>query len=68
MITTLLIEGMSCQHCVKAVKTAIESVSGVQSVTVDLESGIAKVEHDSTSIPAMISAVEDEEYRASLVE
>ena len=34
---------MSCQHCVRAVTQAIESVAGVESVAVDLASGLALV-------------------------
>ena len=37
------IEGMMCQHCVRHVKTALEGVSGVESVEVDLEKKSATV-------------------------
>ncbi len=38
---TVKIKGMSCQHCVKAVKKALEEIEGVSGVTVDLEKGEA---------------------------
>jgi copper chaperone len=38
---TIKIGGMSCQHCLNAVKKAIESVEGVTEVTVSLERGEA---------------------------
>ncbi|MDH3969085.1 MAG: cation transporter, partial [Rhodospirillales bacterium] len=42
----LKVEGMTCQHCVKAVREALSSVPGVDQVAeVDLESG----EEDSAS-------------------
>ena len=40
---TLKVEGMSCNHCVMAVKNNLGSVEGVESVEVDLSSGIAEV-------------------------
>lgn len=32
----LNVEGMSCMHCVHAVKTAVESLPGISKVDVDL--------------------------------
>lgn len=63
----LNVEGMTCGHCQKAVKDALEGVNGVKSATVDLESGRAVVDAD-TNIQVLISAVEDEGYRASLAQ
>ena len=40
----LNVQGMTCEHCVKAVTRAIEKVEGVESVKVDLETGIASIE------------------------
>ena len=38
MVTeTLTVDGMSCQHCVHAVKTAVSAVAGVGTVEVSLE-------------------------------
>ncbi|MFP4072108.1 MAG: heavy-metal-associated domain-containing protein [Desulfovibrionales bacterium] len=41
---TLSVQGMSCQHCVNAVKKALENVDGVTDVSVDLEKGEASYE------------------------
>lgn len=41
---TLRIKGMSCQHCVKAVKKALEEIDGVVDVRVDLATGEAAFE------------------------
>ena len=36
---TLQVEGMSCQHCVKAVETGVGELNGVTAVQVKLEAG-----------------------------
>ncbi|MCY8277953.1 MULTISPECIES: copper ion binding protein, partial [Bacilli] len=36
---TLQVEGMSCQHCVKAVETSVGELDGVSAVHVNLEAG-----------------------------
>lgn len=33
----ILIEGMSCMHCVKKVETTLKSIKGIKQVTVNLE-------------------------------
>lgn len=38
---SLQIKGMSCQHCVGAVKKALEAFPQVAEVKVDLEAGVA---------------------------
>ncbi len=43
---TIRVEGMSCGHCVMAVKKAIESVDGVKEANVSLEDKEAVVEYD----------------------
>lgn len=42
-ITTYQVQGMTCGHCVSAVKTAVGSVPGVQAVEIELASGIVTV-------------------------
>ena len=58
----LKIEGMSCMHCVSAVKKAIESISGVKS---NVEVGSAKVYYGDgvTSKDKIISAIEKAGYK-----
>ena len=60
----LTIEGMSCQHCVKAVRGAIEKLPGVQAVEVSLERKKASVTIDPSQVglPAIQAAVEEEGY------
>jgi len=44
-----MIDGMTCQHCVKAVTSALKSVSGVRKVTVSLEEKKAVLEVDDSA-------------------
>lgn len=64
-MTNLKVEGMTCHHCVMAVTKALESVAGVRSAAVDLEKGSAVVDGDA-DLQAMIAAVQEEGYQASL--
>ncbi|MDR3284784.1 MAG: copper chaperone CopZ [Treponema sp.] len=61
---TLKVNGMSCEHCVKAVTQAAKSLAGVQKVTVDLKAGDAAIEYDpaKTSLDAIKAAIEDQGY------
>jgi len=60
----LNIEGMSCSHCVQAVKKAISSVPGVKSVEVSLEKKQAYLDTDGEVDPDLIKkAVEEEGYK-----
>jgi copper chaperone len=45
---TIRVKGMSCQHCVKAVKEALEDVAGVRNVRVDLVGGTATYEEEGS--------------------
>lgn len=62
--TVLKIEGMSCDHCKKAVTDALKEVTGVASVDVDLEAGKASVTHDPSqaSKDTLKEAVEEAGY------
>ena len=40
-MTTIKIKGMSCQHCVMAVKKALNGIDGIENASVDLEAGQA---------------------------
>jgi copper chaperone len=42
------IKGMSCQHCVKTVKKALEEIDGITNVAVDLATGEATFEETHT--------------------
>ncbi len=40
---TVKVQGMSCEHCVRTVKTALMSLEGVSDVQVSLETGLVKI-------------------------
>jgi copper ion binding protein len=63
MQTKLKIEGMSCEHCVKAVKTALEEIKGVRSAAVSLKDNSAAVDHDDgVALTDLKAAVEEAGY------
>lgn len=64
--TTLNINGMSCENCVKFVTQALSGVSGVQEVNVSLPEKRALVQHEGASVEEMIAAVEEEGYEVQL--
>ena len=43
---TIKINGMSCDHCVRAVEKALNEISGISNVKVDLDKGEASFEQD----------------------
>jgi copper chaperone len=60
---TFTIQGMSCDHCVRAVKGALEGIPGVEARRVEI--GRAEVSYDETKVKrdALIRAVEEEGYQ-----
>lgn len=63
MNTELKIDGMTCGHCVAAVKKALEAVPGVESAEVSLTPGRAAV-RGHAPLKALLQAVEEEGYEA----
>jgi len=64
MTVKLSVEGMTCDHCVRAVREALSKVSGVERVVdVDRERGQAVVD-GNPDVGALIAAIEEEGYRA----
>lgn len=61
---SLRIEGMTCGHCERAVRTTLLGQAGVQAVTVDRVAGRAVVEIDPSQFnqEAAIDAVVEEGY------
>ncbi len=62
MKTEIEITGMSCQHCVNAVKSALEKIPGVTRVEVSLGSAVLESTRD---VPRdeLDRALDDEGYR-----
>ena len=63
MNTTLNVNGMTCMHCVGAVKKALERVPGVETAKVSLEKAQAVVTGDA-DMHAMLAAIKEEGYSA----
>jgi copper chaperone len=66
MSIQLNVSGMTCGHCETAVAKALKAIEGVQTVQVDLKNGSAKVEGQNVNTDALIAAVIDEGYGASV--
>lgn len=59
------VEGMTCHSCVAMVKDEVSEVPGVQSVEVDLDSGMVKVEGADVDENAVRSAIVEAGYQTS---
>ena len=66
----LLIEGMSCGHCVNHVKTALtEDIDGVEVIDVNLDGKYALIEvNDSVTDENLKSIIEDAGYTLKGIE
>jgi copper ion binding protein len=58
--TTVTVTGMTCGHCVEAVRTEVGRLDTVRSVDVDLDSGLVTIESDAPLDSAAIRAAVDE--------
>ena len=57
---TCTVPAMSCQHCVDAITGKVESVDGVESVTVDLDTKLVSVVGGEAA--AIRAAIEEAGY------
>lgn len=60
------VQGMSCNHCKRAVESAALEVEGVEAVSVDLEQGFATVSGSKYDLNAVVDAIKDAGYPAEL--
>lgn len=58
------VDGMACEHCVKAITNAVGALSGVSGVSVDLEAKTVTVDHDpdQASVETIKAEIEDQGY------
>lgn len=68
MTRRLSIEGMSCNHCVGRVTSALTKVEGVTSAKVDLATKSAVVEGTTLADAQLKQAVEDAGYDVVAIE
>lgn len=61
MKKSILIEGMSCGHCVQAVTEAIMAVAGVEKVNVNLDEKKAEIDYqeEKVKVEELYQAIED---------
>ena len=57
---TYVVDGMSCDHCVAAVRAEVATVPGVESVVVDLAEGTVVVVSQVEVDRALVAAAVDE--------
>lgn len=62
MTKTILVEGMSCEHCVKAVKAALTELTEVTGVEVDLSLKKVVVEGEHLVDDKLIEAIDEAGY------
>ena len=65
---TLTVEGMTCEHCVRAVRNRLAKMPGV--TVDDVQVGTVELEHDpgTTSLDDIEEAIADEGYTAFVAE
>lgn len=59
------VTGMTCDHCVRAVTSAIEDVPGVLNARVSLDENKATVDIDNADTAAIEAAIREEGYEAA---
>ena len=63
-VLTLVVEGMSCDHCRVAITDEVSRVSGVESVEIDLDAKRVRVDGTDVDESAVIDAVDEAGYDA----
>jgi copper chaperone CopZ len=60
----LTIEGMTCEHCVRAVKNRLVDTPGVEVERVEVGSAVIRLDPGTTTIEKIEDAIADEGYTA----
>lgn len=60
------VQGMTCEHCVKAVTGAVQAIDASAQVQVDLAAGEVRV-HTSHPVDQVLEAIINEGYKAEAV-
>jgi copper chaperone len=63
-VLTLVVEGMSCDHCRIAITDEVSRVSGVESVEIDLDAKRVRVDGTDVDESAVVDAVDEAGYDA----
>lgn len=61
---TISVDGMTCEHCVKAVNSALKAINGVKDINVSLEKKNVQVVYNDelTSVADLEAAITEEGY------
>lgn len=61
---TLNVKGMSCNHCMNAIETALKQLNGVHTAKVDLKANNVTVSYDNAvvGLKAVKGAIEEADY------
>jgi copper chaperone len=60
---TIKIDGMSCQHCVAAVKKAVDAVEGVSSSNIEVGNATVSFDESKTNSGAISGAIQSAGYK-----
>lgn len=63
--TRIAIEGMSCQHCVMAVKKALGGVPGILESNVQIGSAVVKYDENKVKKEDIETKIEDAGYKVA---
>jgi copper chaperone len=61
---TYCVPGMSCGHCRTAITAEVETVAGVESVDVDLETKLVRITGSDLDDAALVAAIDEAGYEA----
>jgi copper chaperone len=61
-VRTYTVEGMSCDHCVKAITSEVTQLAGVDAVAVDLANKTVSVSGDAVDDAAVAAAIDEAGY------
>lgn len=61
-VRTYTVEGMSCDHCVKAITSEVTQLAGVEAVAVDLANRTVSVSGDGVDDAAVAAAIDEAGY------
>lgn len=62
---TFQVTGMTCSHCERAVRQALEAVDDASTITIDRNEGRVSVQSTHASREALVQAIEDAGYAAT---
>ena len=62
---TLTITGMSCDHCVRAVREALDGIDGVETESVSIGEATIRRDEARASLDGIAAALDEEGYALS---